>query len=131
MESLDIPGLSGYRVTPNGSVFSLRSGAPRELKVQWHKGYAHVYVRYGLGRSTQKKTPVHHLVLLAFIGPRPSPTHEGRHLDGDVTRNCLDNLAWGTSRENTADAIRHGTATCLRRGPAHPAWKTGRHASIP
>ena len=53
---------------------------------------------------------VHHLVLEAFVGKRPKGT-EARHVnDRDPTNNRLDNLAWGTHRENEADKIRHGTS---------------------
>lgn len=50
-----------------------------------------------------------HLVLKAFIGPRPSG-HVARHLDGNGDNNTPDNLAWGTQAENIMDAVRHGTA---------------------
>lgn len=48
---------------------------------------------------------VHHLVLEAFVGLRPQGT-ECCHYDGDTTNNRLDNLRWGTSADNKADAIR-------------------------
>lgn len=50
---------------------------------------------------------VHHLVLEAFVGLRPQGT-EACHWDGDATNNRLENLRWGTSSDNTADAIRLG-----------------------
>jgi hypothetical protein len=40
----------------------------------------------------------------------PEPGEEGRHLDGVRTNNLLENLAWGTPADNTADKMRHGTA---------------------
>jgi len=52
---------------------------------------------------------VHHLVLLAFVGPRPEGM-ECRHLDGNKTNNRPENLCWGTSTENAADSFRHGTS---------------------
>jgi hypothetical protein len=33
-----------------------------------------------------------------------------RHLDGNPINNRLENLRWGTHKENKADAIKHGTA---------------------
>jgi len=53
---------------------------------------------------------VHRLVLTAFVGPCPKGT-ECRHLDGDKLNNNLDNLYWGTSKENGADMIKHGRST--------------------
>ncbi|MGH3845534.1 MAG: HNH endonuclease [Pseudonocardiaceae bacterium] len=51
---------------------------------------------------------VHHLVLTAFVEPRP-PGKEGRHLDRNPGNNHLSNLRWSTHSENQLDQIRHGT----------------------
>lgn len=56
--------------------------------------------------------PVHRLVLEAFVGPRRAG-RQARHLNGDRYDNRLENLAWGTAKENAADKVRHGTQ---RRG---------------
>ena len=50
----------------------------------------------------------HHIVLSAFVGPKPDG-FECCHFDGDPFNNKLENLRWGTPKENRADAIRHGT----------------------
>ena len=50
---------------------------------------------------------IHALVCETFRGPRPLGQCV-RHLDGDSLNNCLENLVWGTRRENEADKIRHG-----------------------
>jgi len=50
-----------------------------------------------------------HLVLEAFVGPRPEGK-ETRHLDGNRRNNHLSNLAWGTRGENNEDKVRHGTS---------------------
>ena len=49
---------------------------------------------------------LHRLVLEAFVGPRP----RGQmccHADDNPDNNRLDNLRWGTSRENQQDRIRN------------------------
>lgn len=51
---------------------------------------------------------VQHLVLLAFVGPRPDGK-ECCHKDGHRTNNRADNLYWGTPQQNEADKLRHGT----------------------
>ena len=51
----------------------------------------------------------HRLLLLTFVGPPPFPGAQVRHLDGNPMNNALDNLAWGTAKENAADRDRHGT----------------------
>lgn len=52
---------------------------------------------------------VHKLVLETFVGPPPSNKPIVRHLNGDRGDNELGNLKYGTLKENTQDAIRHGT----------------------
>lgn len=70
-------------------------------------GYRFVSLsRHGKG----KKSNVHVLVLEAFVGPRPSPSHEACHNDGDPTNAALSNLRWDTAAGNWADKWRHGTA---------------------
>lgn len=53
---------------------------------------------------------VHRLVLEAFKGSSFAGA-EARHMDGNPTNNVPDNLEWGTSSENKADMVRHGTHT--------------------
>src|SRR5579859_7097975 len=54
-----------------------------------------------------KSRLVHHLVLEAFVGPRPRG-QEGRHLDDTPKNNVLSNLCWGTRSQNLHDAVRNG-----------------------
>lgn len=65
-------------------------------------GYASVCLGKGNSRL------VHNLVLLAFVGPRPFPEAEGRHLNLDGWDNRLKNLAWGTRQENMRDVMLAG-----------------------
>ena len=51
---------------------------------------------------------IHRLVLETFVGPK-KPGQQCRHLDGNIRNNALSNLCWGTSAENMADKIAHGT----------------------
>lgn len=63
-------------------------------------------------RQNQKKEYLHRLVLMAHAG-MPEDGQIARHLDGNAMNNNIENLAWGTPRENSIDALRHGTArTC-------------------
>lgn len=49
------------------------------------------------------------IVLFAFVGPPPSEEENmARHLDDNRMNNCLDNLAWGSHRDNMNDAKRNG-----------------------
>src|SRR5690606_33458839 len=67
------------------------------------------YLRVGLSKCGQVRTRlVHHLVLEAFVGPRPEG-QECRHLEGDPSDNRLRMIEWGTPRQNGLDQVRHGT----------------------
>lgn len=70
------------------------------------KGYPQVNLMIDARSATRS---VHRLVLHAWTGPPPPGKPECRHLDGEKTNNYADNLAWGTSAENSADQARHGT----------------------
>ena len=94
-----IPNLYDYSITSDGEIWSSRDY--RFLKSNPKEAYKSVGIN---GRHYL----IHRLVLETFIGPCP----EGevcRHLDGDKRNNSLNNLCWGTLKENTQDAIRHGT----------------------
>lgn len=60
--------------------------------------------------GTEHQVWVHVLVLEAFVGPCP-PRMECRHLNGNPADNRLENLRWGTRKENSADRKAHGRLT--------------------
>ena len=125
-EIREVPGHPGYFVSPDGRVFSewARGGSPRGGQRRplirragdfWHelvgvpnnRGYPHVVLSGG-GRQ-RRTVAVHSLVALVFLGPPPPGKFQVRHLDGNPGNPSLDNLAWGSPRENGADRLRHGT----------------------
>lgn len=57
------------------------------------------------GGYQQRK--VHHLVLEAFVGPRPEGM-QGCHNNGDSKDNCAANLRWDTPKANAMDTLLHG-----------------------
>lgn len=70
------------------------------------------------GERNAPKIPVHRLVAQAFLGPRA----EGeviRHLNDVKTDPRLDNLCYGTRKENYADAVANGRVN--PRSPEHLA----------
>lgn len=109
-----IPGHDGYEVSNLGRVRSLdrwvvgargrdQRKRGRLLKLGLNKsGYFRTQLAY------QKKFLVHHLVLLAFVGPRMNGLH-GLHNNGNPQDNRSVNLRWGTPEDNMADKVLHGT----------------------
>lgn len=100
----------GYYITPTGDIWSgpkKRRRGYRKLKVLISNKLGHVKIcLYKNGQMFQRL--VHRLVLETFIGGCPAG-FICRHLDGNPKNNTLDNLCWGTYKENEADKIRHGT----------------------
>lgn len=74
---------------------TLLNGYPGFATRKTRKGKAYAY-------------KVHHLVIKAFIGPRPTPRHVVNHKDGVKTNNHANNLEWVTYSENTRHAFRLG-----------------------
>ncbi|MEW6044989.1 MAG: DUF5131 family protein [Bacillota bacterium] len=70
-------------------------------------GYYSVCLSLG---AQVRQVRINRLVLEAFVGPPPSPDAEARHRNGDRTDNRIENLCWGSKKDNMADASRHGTA---------------------
>lgn len=117
-----IPSWPGYDASSHGrirrSVVRANAHPPRVLAgTRLKSGYITVETT----RDGQRLTAgVHVLVCEAFHGPRPSETHQVRHLDGVESHNAESNLAWGTPKENAADRSKHGTE---RYGERHHAAK--------
>jgi hypothetical protein len=115
----EVPGYEGfYEVSDLGRVRSLdrsvtygRHGAAAyKGRLLQQRLTANGYPLVGLSVGGRVKSHyIHHLVLLAFAGPRPETEARGeiRHLDGDKTHNALENLAYGTIHDNWQDRRRH------------------------
>jgi hypothetical protein len=109
-----VPGYEGaYEVSDAGQVRSLdrldargrrRTGKQLSLRKQ---PSGHLTVSLCLDRLP-RSFQVHHLVLMAFVGPRPEGM-EGCHYDDNPSNNHLDNLRWDTRSANQLDSVRNGT----------------------
>lgn len=116
-----VVGFEGYEVSDSGNVRSLPRrnslGYPRRGRVlkpgRYAGGYRAVHLAKG-GVKTPKS--VHCLVLEAFVSTRPEG-QQARHKNGVRDDNRLDNLQWGTVKENAADRVAHGTAPVGAKNP--------------
>lgn len=88
------------------------SPRPMDPKIHW----THKVIRID-GRTRY----LHHLVLEAFVGPRPRG-QVGRHLNDLPEDNRLSNLAWGTRAQNVEDGKRNGRVYGTP-GESHPKAK--------
>lgn len=120
----DIPGFPNYQASTDGQIRSLdreivaarKDGTEFRyrkdgvvLKPCAYTLYGHLHVGVTDENGCRRQRPVHTLVLLAFDRPKAA-NEQCRHIDGNPANNCLDNLCWGTLRENIADRIEHGTS---------------------
>lgn len=118
------PSFHGYSATDAGNIISHRKRVGRTWVVDPDyvkpmKGYvaSHGYLVVGVyGGAKFRVIQSYVLVADAFHGPRPEGLMT-RHLDGDKTNNAPSNLKYGTAKENSEDAIRHGTRPKGCRGP--------------
>jgi len=118
----DIPRYQGYyQASSLGRIRRCKAGGKGSVfgKVlspgQQVNGYLIVILSV-CGKTRTER--VHRLVAESFHGVAKGM--EVRHLDGNMHNNAPENLAWGTRKENMADARRHGTLSC---GAKHPAAK--------
>lgn len=106
-----IPGFEDYEVSSLGGVrrrtdsLTTRAGKVMKIKLDQY-GYCRVSLRKD---NKYHYFGVHCLVLMAFVGPRPTNEHQAAHRDGARANNILANLRWATPKENAEDRVRHGT----------------------
>lgn len=116
--------LGEYEVSNYGDVRSLsriirRKGCGemrtrvRILRPCWlHSGYGFVDLSRG---GQQHRAYIHHLVLAAFVGPRP-PGQECCHEDDNPKNNWAGNLRWKTHQRNVQDMVKRGRSCKGRPG---------------
>ena len=101
-------GYPNYRVSSLGRVKSVIKGKERLLKPQLTSyGYLRVTT---YNNKCSKSTFVHKLVLESFIKIKPKGLI-CRHINGVRTDNRVENLKWGTHKQNYADTVTHGRAS--------------------
>lgn len=101
----DIGG--GYWVSEFGEVYSSKTDSiltPKKLDKQGHEGYC-LYIN-----GKRKYLYAHRLMAEAFLPKDNEDYNVVRHLNDIPNDNDLDNLAWGTQRENWEDSARNGSA---------------------
>jgi hypothetical protein len=120
LDLIPVSGYPHYFADRDGSIWSDWKGWLRYLRpVTMNIGYLQLELQVERdGRKIPVKDRVHAMVCATFHGPRPSPQHQCRHLNGVRNDNRAENLAWGTASENKLDCNLHGT---MPHGEKH--WK--------
>lgn len=127
----DVPGYDGrYSVSNKGEVKRLEH-IDRFGKLLSERTLLQSVINDGHRQVTfdgRKRFLVHYLVLLAFVGDRPTPKTQIRHLDSDPGNNELSNLRYGTARENALDA--HALRVEKERRTGQPRYSIERAFAI-
>lgn len=136
IEYRDVPDFPGYRVGSDGSLWScwgrVPSGkgsgrGPRYAPIpnQWHRmnpsrAPSGRYFHVSLSRIGQKrKSVLLHLIVIKTFRGNPKRHRQCRHLNDDRTDNRIENLVWGTAKQNGRDRVRNGkTARGAKNGGA-------------
>ena len=117
VEYCAVAGFPNYRVGRDGSVWSRARGDWRKLKPVFRGSRGKRYACVCLFREgKQSPRHVHHIILEAFVGARPSGMH-GCHNNGNRLDNQASNLRWDTPANNQADRVLHGTDECGSKSP--------------
>lgn len=115
-----IEGYPNYEISNTGRVRSLdrvikdsigrvRIWKGRELKqFQLDESCGRYWAVNLLNNGNSKLFKVHQLVIKTFKVEPGANTTQVRHLDGDINNNCIENLEYGTAKDNYEDMIRHG-----------------------
>ncbi|QLF83531.1 HNH endonuclease [Gordonia phage RedWattleHog] len=74
---------------------------------------------YQLAILNGKARLIHHLVMEAFVGPRPDGADIRHWPDTSKSNNTLSNLSYGTRRQNIMDAVAAGTWNNRNTGKTH------------
>jgi hypothetical protein len=128
-----IAGLQGYFISDCGDVFRDRNDkhfrGRFKIKCRKINGYWCFSSARKLGGKIKK---VHRVICEAFNGPPPFSGALVRHLDDNRDNNSSGNLAWGTVKDNSADAKRNGvnSTEVLKLGEEHYMAKLYEHDAL-
>lgn len=103
---VNISGFKNYQISNYGYVKSFAHTKPRILKPSVHKDGHISYTICKNNINYRKQT--HRLVLECFEHSCPNGL-QCCHNDGDPKNNFIENLRWGTVKENAFDRKKHGT----------------------
>ena len=106
-----ISGFPGYQISSDGIVFGQRGKPIKPFFTP--QGYCMAALRRN-GKSYFRR--LHHLVLEAFVGPRPPGMCGCHYPNPDKQDNRLQNLRWDTHEENCKDRYRARLAIQVPEG---------------
>ena len=97
-----------YHVLPFGNIWSDYKGDILNTSATNSAGYLQVRLQQSNGDAPNFY--VHRLIGLLKYGRELADGEESRHLDGDNRNNRIENIEFGTTKDNANDRILHGTS---------------------
>ena len=98
-----------YIVTNCGSIYSLKTNKKLKNRLDTN-GYVQIHLRHN---NKDYYVLLHRLVAKTFI-PNPENKPQVNHINGNKTKNNIDNLEWCTNDENMRHAIKNGLVNYVR-----------------
>lgn len=115
----NIPGFPGYYVTKEGEVINLTTGNALSPSVHNSRGYLYLTLHtFHKGKRYQHHVYIHRLVALAWI-PNPENKPCVCHKNNLRTDNRVENLYWGTYKENSEQMVKDGRSLIGHRNPCY------------
>lgn len=101
-----------YEISSQGRVRNISKNAKLSCSVKKNvirnvRGYKRSVTTCFAPDRKAKQLVIARAMLQSFVGDQPGKC--ARHLNGNSLWNTLDNLAWGTPKENTQDSIDHSS----------------------
>ena len=121
-----VVGFPDYWVSDKGRVWSSKN--QKFLKPFLMDNFGH-YGVYLCNNGERRHKYIHRLMAEAFI-PNENDFPVVRHLNDIPDDNDIENLRWGTNKDNTHDAIRNGTFRYLNDADREKAYKKCRKPII-
>jgi DNA-binding XRE family transcriptional regulator len=114
--SINYEGL--YEISNLGRIKSLinNHGTLREKILKPIKNNTGYFCVFLCKNKIIKRYNIHRLILEAFVGPCPIGK-EACHNDGNRENYSIENLRWGTRKENFEDRTRHGNSLIGIKNP--------------
>ena len=116
---MPVEGIPGYSISTHGRVWSGKTH--RFLKAKPMDSHGHLGVCLHDGGSRCLYKYIHRLMAEAFI-QNPNNLPIVRHLNDIPSDNSINNLAWGTQKDNSRDSYENGNAK-------HPSSEEAREYS--